>query len=330
MEYQQEIQQDRRLEVEAEKRSLKSTGNCIGIGILLYLFLTAIIMLLVQFIYNINGLYDSNRYMKEFLYLDPISFYLMTSIVTVISMFLSFFIVLKLSKLKLSDVISFQKLESRFMWSWVMIGLGGTICANFIAFLLQSNLESIGINPDLPSSPYANGVVAILMNTVSIAVVPAIMEEYVFRGVILGMLRRFGDGFAIVVSAALFGIVHGNIIQSSFAFVVGIILAYIVVRTNSLLPGIIIHFINNFRSLLVTVVGYNVGDSAQILFEELSSILFVALGVIGVIYLLKKDKNMFLVPESYSMLSVLKRFNYVTVNLGMLVSLVICLLMMVF
>ena len=333
MEQRQEVQSDKPsqndIEVKLEKLSLKSTGNYIGIGIILYLVLTMVLIVSIQLIYRMNGLYDYNINMSEFSYLDPVSYFLMISIVGILSLFLSFFLVLRLSKHRLSDVIKFNKLDGKSMFSWVLVGLSTTVCANYVAVLLQNNLEAIGITPELPSTPYANGIIPFFMSVVAVAIVPAIMEEFVFRGVVLGMLRKFGDGFAIIASAAIFGIVHGNVIQSAFAFIVGIILGYIVIRTNSLLPGIIIHLINNFRSLLVPVFSYNLGNDAGILFEEISSIVFAFIGIIGLVYLLKKDKNMFLISESYSPLSVTKRFNYLTVNAGMIVSLIICIIMMV-
>ena len=236
METKQEVQSDKYLqenpETELEKIELKKTGSYIGRGIISYLILTVALMLPLQFIYRFFGLYDSNRNMSEFLYLDPASYFLMVSIVSILALFLPFFMILRNSKLKFTDVIRFQKLEGKSMWAWIAIGLAVAVSGNFIAYLLDISLESIGIVPELPSTPYANGFVNIALSIVSIAIIPAIMEEFVFRGVILGMLRKFGDGFSILVSASIFAIVHGNIIQSGFAFVVGIILGYIVVRTD--------------------------------------------------------------------------------------------------
>ena len=83
-------------------------------------------------------------------------------------------------------------------------------------------------------------------------VVGPIVEELVYRGGILMSLRRFGDKFAITVSAILFGLMHGNILQAIFATIVGFVLGYICVKTNSLRYCIIIHMLNNFVSLLLS------------------------------------------------------------------------------
>ena len=49
-----------------------------------------------------------------------------------------------------------------------------------------------------------------MLNLVSTAVLPALVEEMVFRGYILGALRPQGDGLAIVFSAVFFGLLHGK------------------------------------------------------------------------------------------------------------------------
>ncbi len=71
-----------------------------------------------------------------------------------------------------------------------------------------------------------------------------IVEELLFRGAILQRMLPCGKRFAIVFSSLLFGLFHGNIIQIPFAFLVGLILAYVAVE-YSLWWSILLHFINN-------------------------------------------------------------------------------------
>ena len=72
-------------------------------------------------------------------------------------------------------------------------------------------------------------------------VLPAFIEEIVFRGAIMQSLRRFGDGFALLVSSVLFAVVHGNFVQAPYAFLMGLVIGYFVLRTGSLWAGIFIH-----------------------------------------------------------------------------------------
>lgn len=70
-------------------------------------------------------------------------------------------------------------------------------------------------------------------------------EEILFRGLILRSLEKYGKQVAIFVSALLFGLFHGNVIQIPYAFLVGLLLAYVTVE-YSIFWAIVLHVFNNF------------------------------------------------------------------------------------
>ena len=85
-----------------------------------------------------------------------------------------------------------------------------------------------------------------------IAVVPAICEELAFRGFILSGLRRIGHKWgAIIIASAFFGMAHGILQQSLAAGAVGIVIGYLAVKTGSLWPGVLYHFVHNSLSVLL-------------------------------------------------------------------------------
>ncbi len=72
-----------------------------------------------------------------------------------------------------------------------------------------------------------------------------VAEELLFRGLVLRLLRPWGKQTAIFVSAVLFGLFHGNVIQIPFAFLIGLVLGYVTVE-YSILWAIVLHIFNNF------------------------------------------------------------------------------------
>lgn len=84
---------------------------------------------------------------------------------------------------------------------------------------------------------------------ISLVVVPAFVEELLFRGVIFSNLLPYGKGTAIIGSAVLFGLMHRNIEQILYATVAGVVLAWIYWRTRSIWVCVLTHFLNNFHSL---------------------------------------------------------------------------------
>ena len=102
------------------------------------------------------------------------------------------------------------------------------------------------------------------LNLLLLAVLPALVEEYVFRGLIFLGYKKRNPLKAVLLSAVLFGFMHLNINQFSYAFVLGIVLALLVYATGSIIPGILVHFTINGYSVVVSYILANkVTDSTE-------------------------------------------------------------------
>src|SRR5262249_12225809 len=81
---------------------------------------------------------------------------------------------------------------------------------------------------------------------VAFALLPAICEELAFRGFILtGLLRRLRPRNAVLLSSFLFALFHMNVFQFAASFLLGIVLGLLTVRSKSILPAILFHFLHN-------------------------------------------------------------------------------------
>ncbi len=79
----------------------------------------------------------------------------------------------------------------------------------------------------------------------SVAVLPAVCEEFTHRGMILSSYKKLGFKKAVLLSGLMFGLIHLNVGQFFYATIIGIILAVVTLYSQSLVPAIIIHFMNN-------------------------------------------------------------------------------------
>lgn len=79
----------------------------------------------------------------------------------------------------------------------------------------------------------------------TVAVLPAVCEEFTHRGMILSSYKKLGFKKAVLLSGLMFGLIHLNVGQFFYATIIGIILAVVTLYSQSLVPAIIIHFINN-------------------------------------------------------------------------------------
>lgn len=103
---------------------------------------------------------------------------------------------------------------------------------NSFGYTLAEGMESLQTDPDNFSMFLYAGILA------------PITEEILFRGLIQRTLLPFGKKFAIFVSAFTFGLFHGNLIQTPYAFVVGLVLGYVAAEYN-IFWAMVLHMINN-------------------------------------------------------------------------------------
>jgi len=159
----------------------------------------------------------------------------------------------------------------------------------FINAVWYSILSRIG-SPVQPAFPPIKTGRQYILAIIAMAAVPALVEEFLFRGVILRGYERFGARKAIVASGVLFGLLHLNLVNLPAIIFLGIMISYVVVRTNSILSGILYHFTQNFLSISLLffqeyVQGY-LGDgvTAQQSVEQIPpELLAGAMAILGII-----------------------------------------------
>jgi len=90
-----------------------------------------------------------------------------------------------------------------------------------------------------------------LFSIMTIVIAAPLLEEILCRGIILkGLLKRYPARKAIIISALFFGLVHMNPWQALPAFCIGLFMGWIFYKTNSIIPGIIVHATNNGMAAL--------------------------------------------------------------------------------
>lgn len=92
----------------------------------------------------------------------------------------------------------------------------------------------------------------------SVCIVAPIVEEIFCRGYVLDKLaKRYSKNKALILSALFFAILHMNLIQGVNTFLIGIFLGAIYLKTNSLIPCIVLHFVNNTFGGVFSIGGFS-------------------------------------------------------------------------
>lgn len=126
---------------------------------------------------------------------------------------------------------------------WVaLFTLGAIIPLTFL-------YEQLGIEMDDSAERLFASLMKEPWGYVAVGILAPLAEEIVFRGAILrtllDMMSKKNHWVAIMISAAIFGVAHGNMAQFVNALLMGLILGWMYYRTKSLVPGILLHWVNN-------------------------------------------------------------------------------------
>lgn len=173
----------------------------------------------------------------------------------------------------------------------ILIGFGGCLLANYITVFLRAFGEGLGIYSDYTAMQDPSSTLDVLMIFLGSSLIPPLVEEFALRGVLMQSLRKYGNLFAIVTSAFVFGVFHGNAVQMPFAFLCGLVIGYAVIATESLWTGVIIHALMNGMSAISSGLVYYFDEYVSNTFFYVGSAVGITLGIIGLILYLTRYKN---------------------------------------
>ena len=120
------------------------------------------------------------------------------------------------------------------------------------------------------------------------SLVAPVWEEILFRGVVLRTLRPFGKRFSVWCSAVLFGLFHGNLLQTPYAVLMGLILGYVTVE-SSISWAILLHMFNNL--VLADLLTRLTASWSEQAFGSLNLILFGGSAVLSLVILIRNRER---------------------------------------
>ncbi len=212
----------------------------------------------------------------------------------------------------------------------IPLTLGASVIGIIIASVLMTMFASLGLDYDLSSAtlPVPTTPVAQVLYLICISVLPAIFEEFAFRGVLMQSLRRHGDMVALVVSSIVFSLFHGNFMQIPNTFILGMIMGFFALRTDSLITSMLMHFFNNFLVSVFDMFVLSGADEIQYALGTLALLgFYVIIGALALVYFLVKQKHIFKLFPSYTYLSTGKKITAILTHPMMIVGMALMLLL---
>lgn len=243
----------------AEKKEIKSVSNKTGFAMLG----NFIIMITWSFFYmRICGWFGISTTKALRLVNDAFMGEVIQLFVSVLMSLVPALILCRACLKKPSAVAAFGKPKCK-IGLIVAMSVGFCLFVSLLTNIAGSIFEQMGFHAPEVSIEMPEGIWGFFMSVLTVACVPALVEEFAMRGIVLGLFRRFGDGFAVLVSAFMFAIMHASVNQIPFAFFVGLALGLATVNTGSVWTAVLIHFFNNFISVAVEYTGIFLGEDMQ-------------------------------------------------------------------
>lgn len=167
---------------------------------------------------------------------------------------------------------------------------------------------------------------SLILTLIFVGILSPIIEEMMFRGIMLNKLKRYGDKVAIITTALLFGLFHANFSQFFYATVLGLIFAYVTLKTGTIKYSIILHiFVNMMGSFIIPLI---IGDGSNLVAYGCVLFLVLLISIVGLVLLIKDRKNISLLDGEVK-LEKGTAFKTIWINLGMILFTVICLVSMI-
>ena len=235
------IEKPRELTKKDLKKEFKHLGGALLFNLVLQVFIAGLLSVVILAIAKSYGFYHVN-------------YNLMLMVTLVFTLLcadtIPFFICAHRLKIKLRTYLVKPAISGAEMVRWFLIIMGIVAVYNLLSTALINTFPNIEFQQTGLEGFSATDWITLLMSYIAIAVIAPIFEEIAFRGLCLHVFGKYGTRFAIIASSMLFALLHGNVIQSLFAFGLGILLALLTLKAKSILPAIFVHFANNSIALI--------------------------------------------------------------------------------
>ncbi len=307
---------------EKEKREIKMAARAVGISFLvLYVLMWAI---------NVGALLIAKIFTPSYsgavdLLTDPAVLQVQQIVFSLLVFTLPFILTFKLYKYRISDLISFEKPKGKNNFHLFLIGIGFCSFANIASSFAERIFDSAGIDYEVDFGDNPEGIFGFMLSLIATVIVPALVEEFACRGILLGALKKHGQGFAIITSASLFGLMHSNFEQIPFAFLVGLVLGYITVKSGNIWIAVFVHAFNNFVSVVYTYLLSGLSGVTQNISYTLFLIACLFLGIFAITKL-SKDENIFKLNKETAISTLGSRLKWFFLSVPVIIYASFCIL----
>ena len=157
--------------------------------------------------------------------------------------------------LRLSQTFCRPQMNAGWIIKYMIITWGLSLLMSMVTNIILQILKSLlHLNFTDISFDFGDGIGGFIVSFVSLSIFAPIFEEIIFRSAVYRHTEIMGQSFAVVFSAIVFALMHGNLEQLPYTFVMGLGFAYLFAKTRSLLIPMLLHFLTNTTTVIFTSI----------------------------------------------------------------------------
>ena len=210
-----------------------------------------------------------------------------TALVPILAIVVVIVGVSRYTKTPFKETISFKKFSPIYLIPTLMITVGMFLGAGVLNGLFSKLLQDLGVK--IPQSSFViSNTGEFILFSVLVCVLPAIFEEAFFRGLMLNGLKNAKTIISVIFIGICFSVYHASLTQLIYQFIYGAVLTLLAIKSLSVIPAVIAHFINNFTVLVLTYF-FNISDAISSIPLVIVGVLLLVGGVLFLVFYKRKD-----------------------------------------
>ena len=291
-------------------KNIKRESNRVGFSLLLFIVIEVIIsVIIVMFTVSVMGWSIDEVY--SFV-VKPSNMAMLHAGMLLLGLAFPFLAYLFIHKLPINEMVPLHSLRKGELMPLVWTGLGMMMVDGCISNYISHPGGLRGANYSFDVVSFGSTPIDVLLTFVCLGIIPALIESFVFNGVILQIFRRRGgDGFALVFSSLLFAILTTNFAEMPGAFLTSLWLGYMVIYSGSLVPAVVVRLVERILFFVITQLGFLVSDIDFIMYADcFVSLLIILIGLVSMSKLLKRFPEYFVIKRSDPVLTMGQKLRY--------------------
>ncbi len=158
-----------------------------------------------------------------------------------------------------------------------------------VQYVIMSVTQMSGINESTAAMfSFSDNIAQNVIMVIYFVFIAAITEELLCRGLVLKLFSPVSKKFAVIASAVLFGVMHGNFNQMFNGFLLGLVIGYVAVKSKSIWIPIICHMAANTNAMVLGYLEYKIGEDFFTT-ELIYAAVLVVVAIIAIVLLLKRN-----------------------------------------